>query len=579
MREALPILSQNKLILWLPGRVPAGTKLLPMLTHLTIKNYALIDHLEMDLSRHLNVITGETGAGKSIMLGAIGLLLGNRADTKVLWNGSEKCIAEGTFDIGPYGLQPLFEEGDLDYEKQTVIRREISPSGKSRAFINDTPVTLDVMKKIGVKLMDVHSQHETLDLGTRAFQLSVIDAFAENGELRERYYGAWHRYVVAHEAFETLTNEANQLRQESDFVKFQLDELIKARLVEGEQEELEGSLKIMEHAEDIKTKFNQLLAQLDRADLSAAGIFNEARPILNALANYSDRYRHLLERFESVRIEMADIVSELEGEEGKIDFDPEKTEEAKERLSLIYQLQQKHRLGSVKELLQLQDDLQIKSDKVGNLDGELASVKNKLDDATRQLAERGGQLSGSRTKSFSGFGKQMMALLNELGIPEARLDVEHKKTAPTATGADSIELLFSANKGMPLRPLAQVASGGEFSRLMFCIKYLLAQKTALPTLVLDEIDTGVSGEIAIRLGKMMKAMAGWHQLLVISHLPQIAAKADCHYYAYKDSKGTKTFSRIKKLTEEERVEEIAKMIGGEKPSSLARENARELILG
>lgn len=548
-----------------------------MLTHLTIKNYALIDHLEMDLSRHLNVITGETGAGKSIMLGAMGLLLGNRADTKVLWNEKEKCITEGTFDIGAYDLQPLFESENLDYDKQTVIRREISPNGKSRAFINDTPVTLDIMKKIGMRLMDVHSQHETLDLGNRSFQLSVIDAFSANGEFREGYKNAWHHYLITKEAYEALEHEANVLRQESDFVKFQLEELSKANLIENEQEELEATLKIMEHAEDIKTKFNQLLAQLDRSDISASGILNEARTLLSSLSNYSDHYKKLADRFESVRIELNDIISEAESEEEKIDFDPQKIEEAKERLSLIYQLQQKHRMGSVAELLQLQSELQNKADKTSNLDDELASLKKKLEEATKKLNEKGVALSQSRTKCFKSFCQHMVTLLNELGIPEAQLNVDHQTGTPTASGVDNIELLFSANKGIAVRSLAQVASGGEFSRLMFCIKYLLAEKTSLPTLILDEIDTGISGEIAMRLGKMMKSMAVEHQLLAISHLPQIAAKADYHFYAYKDSKSTKTISQIKRLTQEERIEEIAKMIGGEKPSSLAKENARELI--
>lgn len=548
-----------------------------MLTHLTIKNYALIDHLEMDLSRHLNVITGETGAGKSIMLGAMGLLLGNRADTKVLWNEKEKCITEGTFDIAAYNLQSLFESENLDYEKQTVIRREISPNGKSRAFINDTPVTLDIMKKIGMRLMDIHSQHETLDLGNRAFQLSVIDAFAANEKFREEYKSAWQHYVITREAYRALEHEANTLRQESDFVKFQLEELSKANLVENEQQELESALKIMEHAEDIKSKFNHLLTQLDRSDISASAILSEVRTIMSSLSGYSDHYKQLAERFESVRIELNDIISEAEGEEEKIDFDPEKIEEAKDRLSIIYQLQQKHRMGSVAELLQLQNDLQNKADKTSNLDEELASLKKKLDEALVKLNEKGALLSQSRVKSFKGFCKQMIGLLNELGIPEAQLHVDHQTGTPTASGIDNTELLFSANKGIAARPLAQVASGGEFSRLMFCIKYLLAEKTALPTLILDEIDTGVSGEIAMRLGKMMKSMARDHQILAISHLPQIAAKADCHFYAYKDSKSTKTVSQIKKLTEEERIEEIAKMIGGEKPSTLAKENARELI--
>lgn len=549
-----------------------------MLTHLTIKNYALIDHLEMDLSNHLNVITGETGAGKSIMLGALGLLLGNRADTKVLWNENEKCITEGIFNIGAYSLQSLFENEGLDYDKQTVIRREISPAGKSRAFINDTPVTLDVMKKIGLRLMDIHSQHETLDLGNRAFQLQVIDSYASNQALKLEYESAWQKFIDTKKSFEVLNKEANELREAADFVNFQLNELTSATLIVGEQEQLESSLKIMEHAEDIKTKFNTLLEILDRADISANTMLGEARPIFNSLSSYSENYKKLADRFDSSRVELIDIIKELENEEGKIDFDPEKIEDAKGRLSLIYQLQQKHRCINILELLQLQDDLQNKANKTSNLDEELTQLSKMLDEVTKVLTDRATKLSQSRIKVFNSFCAEMEKLLKELGIPEAKLKIDHLTIEPSSTGRDSIELLFSANKGIPVRSLAQVASGGEFSRVMFCIKYILAEKTSLPTLILDEIDTGVSGEIAIRLGKMMKVMAKNHQLLAISHLPQIAAKADTHFYAYKESKAQKTISQIRLLSDDERIEEIAKMIGGEKPSSLAKENARELIM-
>lgn len=548
-----------------------------MLTHLTIKNYALIDHLEMDLSGHLNVLTGETGAGKSIMLGAIGLLLGNRADTKVLWNEAEKCVAEGTFDIKEYALREIFEAEDLDYDDQTVLRREISPGGKSRAFINDTPVTLDIMKRIGSRLMDVHSQHETLDLGNKQFQLSVVDAFAANAKLRTTYAQCWKHYLKAKSEYEQLRDEANALQQESDFVKFQLDELTQANLEADEQPKLESDLKIMEHAEDIKSKFNLLLQQLDQGDVAANAIITESKSLLNSISNYSESYRKLADRLESLRIELADIVNEVETEEQKIEFDPQRIEEIKDRLSLLYQLQQKHRLGSVAELIELRDRLQEKANKTDNLDDELRKLKTQLDEATNNLAEAGSQLSQSRTKVFNPLCKEMQALLQELGIPEAKLKVEHQTLEPTPSGIDSIELMFSANKGIEVRPLAQVASGGEFSRVMFCIKYILAGRTALPTLILDEIDTGVSGEIAIRLGKMMKTMAQKHQLLAISHLPQIAAKADRHFYAFKESKSKKTTSQIRLLGEDERVDEIAKMIGGEKPSPLAKENARELI--
>lgn len=550
-----------------------------MLTHLTIKNYALIDHLEMDLSGHLNVITGETGAGKSIMLGALGLLLGNRADTKVLWNESEKCITEGTFNIGAYSLQSIFESENLDYDDQTVLRREISPGGKSRAFINDTPVTLDVMKKIGVRLMDIHSQHETLDLGNRTFQLEVIDVYASNSSIKSEYKQVWQNYLATKSAYDTLLAEATQLKQEADFVAFQLNELTSANLEVGEQEKLESSLKIMEHAEDIKTKFNSLLTQLDQGEISASSILGESRTVFNSLSTYSDKYKALADRFESVRIELQDIIAELEQAENEIEFDPAKIQEVQDRLSLIYQLQQKHRCGSEAELLQLQNELQLKADKTNNLDTEVERMSKELARIMADLNDRAGKLSQSRIKIYKSFCNDMVELLRQLGIPEARLKVDHQLTAPGKDGIDSIEVLFSANKGIVERPLAQVASGGEFSRVMFCIKYILAEKAALPTLILDEIDTGVSGEIAIRLGKMMKKMAAKHQLLAISHLPQIAAKADTHFYAFKDSNSKKTISQIRQLGNEERIEEIAKMIGGEKPSTLAKENARELIMG
>lgn len=550
-----------------------------MLTHLTIKNYALIDHLEMDLSGHLNVITGETGAGKSIMLGALGLLLGNRADTKVLWNESEKCITEGTFNIGAYSLQSIFESENLDYDDQTVLRREISPGGKSRAFINDTPVTLDIMKKIGVRLMDIHSQHETLDLGNRTFQLEVIDAYASNYTIKSEYKQVWQNYQATKSAFDTLQAEATQLRQEADFVTFQLNELTSANIAVGEQEKLESSLKIMEHAEDIKTKFNILLTQLDQGEISANSIMGESRAVFNSLSAYSEKYKTLADRFESIRIELQDIITESEQAENDIEFDPAKIQEVQDRLSLIYQLQQKHRCTSEAELLQLQNELQLKADKTTNLDAEVERMNKALLRITSDLNDKADKLSQSRIKIFKSFGNDMVELLKQLGIPEARLKIDHQLTAPGKEGIDSIEVLFSANKGIAERPLAQVASGGEFSRVMFCIKYILAEKTALPTLILDEIDTGVSGEIAIRVGKMMKTMAVKHQLLAISHLPQIAAKADTHFYAYKDSNSKKTTSQIRQLNKEERIEEIAKMIGGEKPSTLAKENARELIMG
>lgn len=548
-----------------------------MLKHLTIKNYALIKHLEMNPSGHLNVITGETGAGKSIMLGAIGLLLGNRADTKVMWDENEKCIIEGTFDIKTYKLKPVFKAEDLDYDDHTVFRREISTGGKSRAFINDTPVTLDVMRKIGNLLLDIHSQHETLQLGNQSFQLQLVDAYAENQSIRDEYQQAWATYIKVKKELDTLRDEAGTLRQEADYIRFQLDELVKADLDGTDQEAMESELKIMEHAEEIKNRFNAALDSLTRSEFACQNSLAEARAHLQSVATYAPAYATLLQRIESLRIELSDIESEIEHEEGKIEFDPERAELIKEKLSNIYRLTKKHRLGNVNELLALKEDLQRKSNITSNLDGELAKANAAFVAAENDLKKISIRLSGTRKKAFDPLSRQIVKLLKELGIPDASMIIEAQAIEPSVSGADKIDILFSANKGIAARPLAQVASGGEFSRLMFCIKYVMAEKTAIPTLILDEIDNGVSGEIAMKLGNMMKLMSRGHQLITISHLPQIAAKGDAHYFVYKDSSSKKTVSSIKQLQEVERVEEIAKMIGGEKPSKVALENAQELL--
>ena len=550
-----------------------------MLTQLTIKNYALIRRLEMNPSPQLTVITGETGAGKSIMLGAIGLLLGHRADTKVLWDESEKCVTEGTFDIKSYHLENLFEEQNLDYNDQTVIRREISPGGKSRAFINDTPVTLEVMRKIGSALMDVHSQHETLELGSHMFQLSLIDSFAAHNSLLSEYQQIWKHFLKAKKSFDDLQAESGRLKNEYDFIKFQLDELQKASLVENEQEGLESNLKINEHGEDIKTRLNQLLTILGRAETSVLTVLSEGMSLLHPVRSYSTHYDQIAQRLESLRLELNDILDEVGKEEEEIEFDPRKTKQIQGRLDMIYGLMQKHRTQDIKGLLKLQENFEDQAQKTSNLDEDLRLAKLQFEEARKQLLGSTAKLSASREKVFSPLSKELVKLLRQLGIPDANLKIESKKIDPGPSGADLVEILFSANKGIAPRALEEVASGGEFSRLMFCVKYVMADKTALPTLVLDEIDTGVSGEIAIQLGKMMEAMAQRHQLITISHLPQIAARAHRHFLVYKDSSSKKTVSEIKSLNREERVEEIAKMIGGARPSNLARENAKELIGG
>ncbi len=544
-----------------------------MLTRLTIRNYALISQLEMSPSSSLSVITGETGAGKSIMLGAIGLLLGNRADTKVLWDESAKCITEGHFDIASYALQPVFEKYDLDYSSQTVLRREISAGGKSRAFINDTPVTLDVMRVLGSQLMDVHSQLETLELGSNRFQLDLVDSYAGHEALTSGYRQVWKEFQMAKEAYDALSAESEKLRIEYDFVRFQLAELQQAAFQPGEQEQLESDLKMGEHAEDIKSRLTQVTTLLEEIQ---AGV-NQAAGLLQPVRNFSTALSQLTERLAQARIELKDVLGELDKTAERVEIDPVRTRQIQERLDALFGLLQKHRVRDIAALTALRQQLEEQANKTTNLDEALNAARSRYETANKELLASAEKLSSSRVSAFPGLCEELVSLLKPLGIPQAALAIEHEKVKPGSAGIDRVELLFSANKGVEPRRLEDVASGGEFSRLMFCVKYVLAEKRALPTLVLDEIDTGVSGEIAIQLGVMMQKMARKHQLITITHLPQIAAKGETHFLVYKEATGRKTTTAIRQLSEEDRVDEIAKMIGGAAPSRVARENARELL--
>ena len=433
------------------------------------------------------------------------------------------------------------------------------------------------MRKIGSRLMDIHSQHETLELGSKSFQLELVDSFASNEKLKEEYTQVWRKFVQAQHEYNALLVESDALKKESDFILFQLDELAKANLQQGELEQLESTLKIMEHAEEIKTNFNSILEQFGRSEYSVSTTLASIRAQFQSIASYSTEYEQLFQRFESARIELDDILSELEQAEEKIEFDPLQTEKTKDRLSVLYQLLQKHRLKEVAQLIELRDSLEQKATKTRNLDQLVAQSKEAVVLLEKELKQAAEALSKSRQKVFKPLSKHLISLLQELGMPDTQLIVDHAITPPASRGIDSIEILFTANKGMQPRPLAQVASGGEFSRLMFSIKYVMAEKTALPTLILDEIDTGVSGEIAIRLGNRMKEIALRHQVISISHLPQIASKADAHFFVFKDNSASRTITSIKKLNNEERVNEIAQMIGGARPSAKAVENAREML--
>jgi DNA repair protein RecN (Recombination protein N) len=528
-------------------------------------------------SAHLNIITGETGAGKSIMLGAVGLLLGNRVDTKALFDQSEKCIIEGTFDISSYKLKKVFEEEELDYDETCIIRREISPQNKSRAFINDTPVNLEVLKKIGQRLMDVHSQHETLLLGENDFQTQIVDAYAGNADLLAAYKTLFAKHRDIQKKLDDMIRTADEEKKQLDYNTFQLNELSEVALVSGEQEKHEEELKRLENSEEIKTRLNEAVLILSTSENPVIGNLQIVQKTLDFLAPFSPEFEKLKERLKSSLIEIKDIAAELENEEGSIEFGKDHLEKIQERLDKIYSLEKKHRVNSIEELLTLREELEQKVSAVLNLDEEIAQTKKNLDAAFKELMTKAEALSKSRKAVVEKIKTELKALLKDVGIPDASIAINIETIAPAKNGIDAVSVLFSANKGIAPQELKNAASGGEFSRLMLCIKFILASKTSLPTIVFDEIDTGISGEIAIKVGKMMKQMAKTHQVIAISHLPQMAAQGDTHYFVYKDNSSERAVSNIRMLSKDERIKEIAQMIGGEKPSDTAIRNAKELL--
>lgn len=548
-----------------------------MLKSLSISNYALIDQLLLQPSPKLSMITGETGAGKSIMLGAVGLLLGNRADTKVLLHEDKKCVVEGVFEIREYGLESYFGDLELDYEETCIIRREISPGGKSRSFVNDTPVLLDTLKVLGSKLMDVHSQHDTLLLGEGAYQLSLVDAFAQTQQELYAYHLAFKSFRKSKKTFEELKQKAFELQKEADFNQFQLDELSAISLVAGEQSELESTQEILENAEEIKLKINELLSVFQDEQfgvIHGLGHIQHGLQVLERLAHKFESYR---ERFQAVFIELKDIVESLSDEESKVEVDFGKLDQIRDRLSKIYQLQKKHGVQTVEELMTIESQLADKVFQFQNLDESLVEAEKAFKESEKSMLETGKILSDKRKSCFSSFEKALQELLAALGMENAKINLDLQSVSPTASGLDEVEILFSANKGGIPQPLKKVASGGEFSRLLFAIKYLMADKMALPTLIFDEIDTGISGEVALQMVRMMKDISQNHQVICITHLPQVAAKGEAHYFVYKDNSSEKTISKIKPLNPEERVQELAKMIAGANPSASALASAKELL--
>ena len=549
-----------------------------MLTSLKISNYALIDQLAMQPSSGLSMITGETGAGKSIMLGAVGLLLGNRADTKVLLHEDKKCVVEGVFDIRSYGLQGYFDELELDYEDTCIIRREISPNGKSRSFVNDTPVLLEPLKILGEKLMDVHSQHDTLLLGEGDFQLGLVDAYARTSAERTTFQQAFTEFRKSKKALTELTRKAEALKKEYDFNQFQLEELSSLALVSGEQEELESSQEILENAEDIKLKINEVLALFHEEQFGVLQGMGQIQSSLQGLERLAQAFATYRTRFQEAWIELKDLAETLADEDSRVEVDAEKLERTRERLSKIYQLQKKHGMQTIEELMELESQLADKVFQVQQVDDQLAEAHQLCLQNEKAMLAAAEILSQKRRACFPSFEKALEALLQDLGMENARVQFERQVVDPNANGLDRVELLFSANKGMPLQPLKKVASGGEFSRLLFAIKYLMADKMALPTLIFDEIDTGISGEVALQMVRMMQEIAKNHQVICITHLPQVAAKGEVHFFVYKDHSAEKTMSKVKQLTVEERVHELAKMIAGSNPSAAAQASAKELLM-
>ncbi|MBB6001728.1 DNA repair protein RecN [Arcicella rosea] len=548
-----------------------------MLTKLQIKNYALIEHLVLTPDVALNIVTGETGAGKSIMLGALGLLLGNRADTRTLFNPNEKCVIEGEFDVSGYIIKSIFEEEELDYDEHCVIRREISPQGKTRAFVNDTPVNLETLRRVASQLMDVHSQHDNLLLGANDYQLEIVDTFTQNHDLLDTYKKDFQAFHKAQKVYEQLRIEAKESKKEFDYNSFLLDELQKIKLKAGELEVLEQELNKLENAEEVKSKLLLSAEYLNATEQSIIPLLTSTLANLNSISTFGEQYLQLKERIQSCLIELKDISVEVESEAEEVELDDEKITSIQQRLDVIYNLLQKHQVKTDVELLAIQKDLEQKVNKVLNIDEALADAKAEVEKTEKEVLISAEALSQSRLSALPIIEKQISDLLKDLGMPNASLKIEDEIIKPSPMGINVINLLFSANKGIKPQPIKNVASGGEFSRLMLAIKYILANKRALPTIIFDEIDTGISGEVSIKVGNMMREMSRNHQLIAITHLHQIAAQGSAHYFVYKDNSSDRTVSRIRKLSNEERIMEIAQMIGGENPSKAIIENAREIL--
>lgn len=549
-----------------------------MLKHLSIQNYALIDKLEVEFSDGLTIITGETGAGKSILLGALGLIAGSRADTQSLQDKTKKCIVEASFNIKEYALKNFFWANELDYEITTNIRREITPEGKSRAFINDTPVTLTQLKGLAERLIDIHSQHQTLTLNGSEFQLSVVDAYANHADSLAEYSVSFKQFKALEKALNELLTKESQAKKDLDYFQFQFNELEEASLKPDEQTVIEQELEALNNAEDIKSNLSKAATGLNGGEQNLLASLNEIKSLLASQAKFKPEINELSTRLNSTYIELKDISNELESLEQDIVYDPKRIDKLTIQLDAIYRLQQKHQVKSVEELIVIKDDLSNKLLEFSSLETEIEKTKKELTTVQRSLTALAKKIAANRKKEIPKIEKEIASLLSALSMPNAQLKIDHMETETlTTNGADKVNFLFSANKGSDFKELNKVASGGELSRLMLSIKSLIAQLTALPTIIFDEIDTGVSGDVADKVGSIMNLMAKAMQVITITHLPQIASKGESHLFVFKEDKNDKTYSNIKKLSVNERVQEIAKMLSTGTPTAAAISNAKELL--
>lgn len=549
-----------------------------MLSKLLIKNYALIDALDINFDQQLNIITGETGAGKSIIMGALGLILGNRAESKYLFDASTKCVIEGHFYIKDYQLKDVFETMDLDYEDTSIIRREIHADGKSRSFINDTPVTLQTLKVLGEKLIDIHSQHATLQINTEAFQLMVLDSIAQHPEALEEYKKKYKLYKKAVSELKDLADDLAKTKAEHDYFQFIFNELDQANLVSGEQQTLESEQAQLINAEEIKRYFHLASSAMVNNE---SNVLDELKSIISNVQNgiqYLPAQASLLDRLQSSMIELKDISNEIEQVSQEITMDEERLSIINERLSVLYNLQQKHRLDSIDDLLVFKDETEEKILSSDHKQNQIDKLHNDISALEKDLHKLADLLSENRTKLSKTLENEIQAVLARVGMPWAKLKVEIKKqTLFKASGCDEVSFLFAANKGQTVQSINKVASGGELSRVMLAIKSIIAKSSSLPTIIFDEIDTGISGEVALRVGELMEELSEKMQVISITHLPQIASQGKSHFKVYKEDEGDKTKSNIALLNHSERIMEIAQMLDGAKPEDTAIEHAKKML--